>query len=197
MSCPAGIFIWPAKYVAHSSIWTKVSVSRFFKHPTSCFVELSLCQMSLVSPHTSIFLQADTQLNCSVVLLHIFCIAPKTQWKIRIPLLNEEKKKRVQTKKLSSNDYDNKRSLPYALLWAIHQLAIKKGHLTVLLLFSILVKTIIPCSPFKKYRDNAVCHAVSSWTRRCLYRNRPNCTRLCFRKLCIDKMVFILSFLLC
>lgn len=52
-----------------------------------------------------------------------------------------------------------------ALLRAMHQLEIKKGHLTILLLFSILVKAIIPCSAFKKYEDSAVCEAVFSWTR--------------------------------
>lgn len=117
-SCLATIFIWPTKYVAHNSIYElKFQCLDFFQAPHKLFSRtFSLSGESYQSTH--IFLQAETQLNCSVMLLHIYCIAPKTQWKIRIPLLNEDQWllhrlwlcKRIQTKKPSPNDCNNKRS---------------------------------------------------------------------------------------
>lgn len=65
-------------------------VPSFFKHLMSFLVELCLCQMScLVSPHLSIFLQADTQFNRSVMLLHIHCIAHKSSGRSESPFLTK------------------------------------------------------------------------------------------------------------
>lgn len=84
-----------------------------------------------------------------------------------------------------------------ALLWAVHQLEIQKvpfKHFVIVLNFSknnyamlLILKTLGQCCLW----DSVLLDG------KCLCGNKQNWTRLCYRKLCIAKMLFIISLLLC
>lgn len=159
MSCLATICIWPAKYVAHSSIYELKFQCLDFSSTPWAVSESFLFVRWVLSVHTQVFScrQIGSLIAVSCFYTYIVLLT-KPSGRSESPFLmkisgccivcswaKEFKQQRNPPPMTTRKDLLPSALPEGALLWAMHQLEIKKGPLTIFL-FSILVQTIIPCS---------------------------------------------------
>lgn len=140
-------------------LWTKVSVPTFLRYSVSCSIELSLRNELSAPIHVFSYRQIHKLIAVSYFYTYIVLLT-KPSGRSESPFLmkisgycitHSWTKEFKQQRNLPPVATTRKGLLPSslpegALLWAICQLEIKRGPLTVLLLFWILVKIVIRCS---------------------------------------------------